>query len=54
MKLLRELKISVTTNTHILESHVYNQIVVFHGLGDKAEDFSERGHQEAVADGHRL
>jgi hypothetical protein len=54
MKLWRELQISVTTKAHILESHVYDQIVSFRGLGDKAEDFIERGHQEGVADGHRL
>ncbi len=54
MKLWRELAISVTTKAHILESHVYNQIGAFRGLGDKAEDFIERGHQEGVADGHRL
>jgi hypothetical protein len=40
MKIWRELNILVTIKAHhILESYVYNQIVAFHGLGDKAEDF---------------
>ena len=54
MKLWRALEILITTKAHILESHVFDQIVAFRGLGDKAEDFIERGHQEGVADGHRL
>jgi TfoX/Sxy family transcriptional regulator of competence genes len=28
--------------------------LAFRGLGDKAEDFIEQGHQEGVADGHWL
>jgi hypothetical protein len=53
MKLWHELKILITTKAHILENHVYNQIVAF-GLGDKGEYFIKRGHQEGVADGHQL
>jgi hypothetical protein len=33
---------------------VYNQVVAFHQLGDKAKDFIEQGHQERVADGQQL
>jgi hypothetical protein len=53
MNLWCKLKILNTTKAHILESHVYSQIV-FHGLGDKAKDFIEQGHQEGVADGHHM
>jgi hypothetical protein len=54
MNLWHELKMLITTKAHVLESHVYNQVVAFHGHGDKTEDFIEQGHQEGVADGYQL
>ena len=44
-RLWKQAGISTTIKTHIIFDHAVEQMIQFEGLGDKCEDFIERGHQ---------
>ena len=50
MQAWRSISISITVKAHVLEDHCIDQMRFFQGIGDYAEDFVEREHQEGVKD----
>jgi hypothetical protein len=48
------LGLSVTLKGHLAEDHVFDQIGVYHGIGDYNEEFVECLHQEGVCTNKRV
>ena len=51
-QLWRQAKLSITLKAHIIFNHAIQQMIDFEGLGDKCEDFIERGHQTGAKLSH--
>ena len=43
---------SVTIKSHVIFDHAIQQMIDYEGLGDKCEDFIERGHQTGAKLSH--